>query len=92
MGATRRTGVAELVAFSSRSRGRAAAENETDFGEFYTRKSPLVNRVLLEVSKCCVIELLSSPTRVNCHLLPPWRTGGRVCFESCNGDVIVLSD
>jgi len=32
-------------------RGRASAENENDFGAFYTRKPPVVNRILLDVVK-----------------------------------------
>lgn len=53
---TRRSG--ERHSSSSGVRGGGLAENENDFGAIYARKPPSVNRILLNVARCCVIEVL----------------------------------
>jgi len=51
-----RLGLMECRSFPSGVWGRAGVKN--DFGAFYTQNAALVNRILLNVTKCCVIELL----------------------------------
>jgi len=55
---SRLEGVGERHSYPSGVGGGASGRNKCDFGAFCTEKMPLVNRISLNVAKCCVIELL----------------------------------
>jgi len=52
--------LAGLVEYRSYPSGVQGGASENDFGAFLPEKPPLVNRILLNVAECCVIELLTS--------------------------------